>query len=249
MIASIIIATYHRKNSLVRLLKSLKGVSAEIIVVEQGDNNSSVYEPYNVRYFFLKTPSTVKAENFGAKKAKGDILLFFDDDVIVKASTVNSHLKNYKDSTIGAVVGRVVTNGQQIESKATNTARIGFWLDFEDHYSSTIPQDVDTVIGCNMSMRHDLFTKLEGFDENFTWPALRFESDLSQRIIKAGYRIRFDPKAEVRHVRESTGGSRKTEGKLLWYLNFFKNELYFSLKHRPLYVLPVVLLKRIFLFL
>lgn len=249
MTASIIIATYHRKNSLVRLLKSLKGVKAEIIIVEQGENNRQVYEPYNVRYFFLKNPSTVKAENLGAKKAKGDILLFFDDDVIVKSNTVSYHLKNYKNASIGAVVGRVVTDGQPIESKATNTARINFWLDFEDHYSSTIPQEVDTLIGCNMSVRRDLFKRVGGFDENFTWPALRFESDLSQRIIKEGYRIRFDPKAEVRHVRESKGGSRKSEGKLKWYYNFFKNEMYFALKHRPLYVLPVVLFKRIFLFL
>ena len=70
-------------------------------------------------------------------------------------------------------------------------------------------------------------------DEQFTGNAIRLESDLSLRAKKLGYKILFEPTAVVIHHRAPTGGARKSEGRLQWYLDYFSNETYFYLKHRP----------------
>ncbi len=245
---SIIVPTLNRKEYLLGLLESLRKeiqkTKAEIIIVEQGKNNHYAYAVYKTNYFFVNEPGTVHAKNLGAKHAHGKYLFFFDDDVWVKHGVIAAHLKNYEDSMVGAVVGRVLTEGQKVDAHAKNVGKIDFWGTFHDNYSSTIKQDVDTVIGCNMSIRRDLFEKLGGFDKRFTGPALRYESDLSLRIKQAGYRIIFEPRAQIRHLRAPSGGTRKTEGRFRWYFHFFSNETYFFLKHRPFIVLPIILVAR-----
>ena len=87
IIVSIVIPTYKRKDSLLRLLKSLKtetDVSTEVIIIEQVFNNeedykkSAIKNKINLKYFFLKDASTSKAKNYGEKKAEGEYILFFN---------------------------------------------------------------------------------------------------------------------------------------------------------------------------
>lgn len=253
IITSIIIPTYKRKSSLLRLLNSLTKElkrDTEIIVVEQVFNNGKEIiglarkNSLDLKYFLLKEASTSKAKNFGATKAKGNFLLFLDDDVIVKPGLIENHLKNFKEPKIGAIAGRVVTQGQPIEENRKDVGRITFFGRFTDGFSSTIKQEVETVIGCNACFKKDVFEKIGGFDEQFTGNAMREESDLSLRVKKAGYKIIFEPKAVVLHLREKTGGNRKTEGRMKWYFDFFSNETYFFLKHRPKIIVPLILLTR-----
>jgi len=99
------------------------------------------------------------------------------------------------------------------------------------------------VITCNASWKKSVLDQIGVFDENFTGP-IREDSDLSLRTIKAGFKIIFDPKAEVIHKKVDSGGFRKSEGRLEWYKGFFKSETYFFLKHYPIYLLPFILLSR-----
>ena len=62
---------------------------------------------------------------------------------------------------------------------------------------------------------------------------------MSLRAKKAVYKILFEPKAVVNHHRAETGGARKSEGRLQWYVDLFSNETYFFLKHRLHILLPI----------
>lgn len=248
---SVIIPTYNRKGSLVRLLKFLlKEIdnSIEIIIVEQVQNNEKVFrnilKKINLEYFFLKKKSTSIAKNVGIKHAKGSYIIFFDDDVIVKPKIFKSYLTSLVNAEIGGISGRILTQGQKTEPDRKDTGRISFFGNFSDGFSSLVKQEVDTVIGCSAFWRKDLLKKINGFDEQFTGNAMREESDLSLRVKRLGYKIVFEPKAMVEHLREPTGGARKTEGRIQWYFNFFSNETYFFLKHRPKIILPIILLTR-----
>lgn len=250
---SIIIPTFKRKESLLRLLESLKSEInnlTEIIIVEQVENNQQEYKNFakknniNLKYFFLQERSTSGGKNIGIKNALGDFVLFLDDDVVVSRKFIQNHLRNYTDNIVVAVCGRVITKGQNIESKNDNTGRVTYFGKFSDGFSSTIKQEIDTVIGCNASWRKNTLKKINGFDENFTENAMREETDLCLRAKKAGYKIIFEPNAVVEHLREPTGGARKTEGRINWYYNFFSNETYFFLKHRPKVVVPIILITR-----
>jgi len=249
---SVIIPTLHRKKSVVRLLESLfhqNLKNAEVVVVEQGDNNGKEYlqfaKKYNIclRYFFSNERNTARAKNIGAREAKGRYFVFFDDDVVVHKNVVTNLVKNFIDDTIGCVAGRIITPGQKVEETNTHVGRVSLLGNFTGGFSSTIRQDVDTPVGCNMAFPKEIFDRAGGFDEQFLG-AIREESDLSLRIKKLGFRVVFDPTAVVTHLREPEGGGRKTEGRLAWYFNFFNNETYFFLKHRPKILLPVFLLTR-----
>lgn len=250
---SIIIPTYKRKNSLLRLLQSLGGEithECEVIVVEQLINSGNVFKPFAKRlgiqfhYIFLKNPSTPHAKNIGVAKAKGDYLIFFDDDVIVKKGIIDGYKKAFLTNHADVVAGRVLTPGHPLAIDSLNVGKISYWGKFSDDFSSTIKQEVDTVIGCNAGWKKSVFEEVGGFDEQITMNGIREESDLSLRAKKMGYHILFEPSAVVTHLREESGGGRKTEGRLWWYYNFLSNETYFFLKYRPNWVVFIILLTR-----
>lgn len=247
---SIIIPTLHRKNSLLRLLDSLlkefKRKSFEVIIVEQGENNGGVYKAFakknglTLKYLFFDERNTAKAKNAGAAQAGGEYFLFYDDDVVLHKGAVENLMKNFQDKKVGAAGGRVLTPGQTIEPNRTDVGRLTPWGTFSGGFSSTVRQDISTLIGCHMAFRADVFRGLGGFDGRYTG-AIREDSDLSLRVKAAGYRAVFDPTAVVTHLREQSGGGRKSEGRIAWYYNFFSNETYFFLKHCKKLFFPIFL--------
>jgi GT2 family glycosyltransferase len=251
---SIIIPTYHRLESLLRVMDSIASQhesDIEVIIVEQGDNNGNMIKKYSksysfpTHYFFQNVISTSKAKNQGVALSHGTYLIFYDDDVLVQKNAIKNIIKNFSDKTIGGVAGRVVDKGKKEERERMDVGKISLFGSFTDGFFSTIRQDVDTVIGCNAAWRKDVFNTVRGFDEQFTGNAMREESDLSLRVKNAGFRIVFDPTATVEHLREPTGGARKKDNRLYWFYHFFSNETYFFLKHRPVYLLPFFLFTRI----
>lgn len=235
---SVIVPTYNRDEPLIKTLESLfrQGYrDFEIIVVDQSDKKFSKKEEFlkkhsaKIRYFSFSPPNAAAARNFGAKKAKGEILLFLDDDVECESNLLKSHFKNYEDKKVGAVVGRIVTVGQKEEPERKNVGRITKWGKFTGGWSSKIKQEIFDAITCNASWRKSVFEEIGGFDENFSGP-IREDSDLAIRTQKAGWKIIFEPEAQLTHLRAESGGFRKTEGRLKWYFGFFKSETYFAKK-------------------
>src|SRR5258706_3680487 len=115
---SIVIPTYKRKSSLDRLLQSLKSKKnnfLEILVVEQGEDKRNKSKVGGISYIHIKNPSMTHARNVGAQKAKGNLLLFLDDDTVARPYLVQSHVKNFEDPKVGATLDRVITSGQPIE--------------------------------------------------------------------------------------------------------------------------------------
>lgn len=249
---SIVIPTYKRGKYVMDLLNSLKSKitsTTEIILVEQGENHEKEFFKkakafgFQFHYLHVNDPSTPHAKNIGVEKAKGEYIIFLDDDVVVKSSP-ELYAECFSTKKIAAVNGRSVARGQKEEPDRKDVGRISFLGKFTDGYSSKIPQEIETLIGCNMCWKKEIFVKLGGFDEEFTGNALREEADLSLRARENGYTILFDPKVEILHIRAESGGTRKTEGRIQWYFDFFSNETYFFLKYRPKIVVAIILLTR-----
>jgi GT2 family glycosyltransferase len=90
--------------------------------------------------------------------------------------------------------------------------------------------DAHHAQGCNMSFRKDVAIKLGGFDKRFGGSAHLEETDFCVRLIKGGYRMVFDPTAELIHLKDAAGGCRTPNWNrwFYWYghnhaLLFFKN--------------------------
>lgn len=116
--ASVVVVTRDRPEMLVNLLRSLTCqtlVPDEIIVV---DNNSSrsyeaVFREFRdrlpLRTFVEETPGIPAARNRGLREARGDILLFTDDDCEAEPRWVERMVKPfYQDPHIGLVGGDFV---------------------------------------------------------------------------------------------------------------------------------------------
>jgi len=250
---AIIIPTYKRKQSCLQLLQSLQAEVTKndiVIIVEQGEHNGEAFLQVskklkiNCTYIYEESLGTARAKNKGVLQSHADYVVFFDDDVVVHKGCVQALVQSLADTSVGVVGGRVLWPDKRQELHEKEVGHISMIGTFSDGFSSGIRQEADTVIGCNMALRRKVFTDTQGFDTNFIG-AFREESDLCLRVKKAGYRVVFDPQAQVTHMRDPQGGARKTEGRFRWYYMFFHNETYFFLKHRPKLLLPVFLCTRI----
>lgn len=252
-LVSIIIPTYNRDGPLRNTLEwclSQNYPSYEIFVIDQSDKKFPEKDKFlkantkRIKLLYSSIPNAALARNIGIKKSKGEILIFLDDDVVFGKDLIKSHVSAYTSRNLGAIAGRVETEGQPLEPNRKDSGMIARLGKFTDGFSSKIRQNVMTVITCNASWRRSVLDQIGYFDENFSGP-LREDSDLSLRTIRAGYKIVFEPKASVTHKKAETGGFRKSEGRLKWYFGFFKGETYFFLKHWPKVLVPIILLTRI----
>jgi GT2 family glycosyltransferase len=235
-LVSVVVPTYNRGQPLVRTLKSLlkqQKVDFEILVVDQSKRRFAGKEKFlkehpEIKYFKIFSPNAARAKNFGAMKARGEIILFVDDDIEARRGLIVNHVRNYVEARVVGVAGRVVTPGEKEELGRVGVGRVWPWGYVSGGFSSNLRQEVAGVYGCNASWRKEFFEKEGGFDERFVGNAIREETDLALRMSQWG-EIIFDPKAEVVHKRAKSGGGRK-DNRLKWYEDYFNNESVFMRK-------------------
>ena len=238
---SIIIPTYNREEVLCQTIElALKQdySSYEVIVVDQTGKHSSSTEKYmeqskgRVRYLKLDRPNTPTARNLGVREAKGEIVVFLDDDTVFESDLLKKHVANYADPQIGGVAGQVIGPGEQIRHEE----KVGYFTSLgicSCNYFSDQRTRVHSTMGCNMSFRRNLIFDAGGFDPEFVGNCHREESDFCFRLRKLGYGIIFDPQAQVVHLVTPIGGSRSKDPSSRRSEIFFRNETLFYLKNMP----------------
>jgi GT2 family glycosyltransferase len=251
---SVVIPTYRREDLLCAALKDVLALpyrDLEILVVDQTREHLPATQAFldsvadRVRVLRQARPHVVTALNAGLAAARGEIVLFVDDDVrLFDRSLVACHVRNYTDPRIGGVTGRVIDGATRVEGRWDPRAADpvnGFFHTGWNHRTRAI---VYTASGANMSFRRDLLVRLGGFDERFVGNAFRFENDVVLRLHQAGYAVVFDPDAEVLHFYGSPGGADnrhllgRDPASHAWYSAFFHNHVYCDLKHAPRCHLP-----------
>ena len=97
---SVVIPTYNREEHLSNCLFSLLNQTKkpfEILVIDNSDNSYAKkvvkifeerFKQQNISIYFFKNPinSGAIARNLGASKAKGDLIAFLDDDVLLDSN-------------------------------------------------------------------------------------------------------------------------------------------------------------------
>ena len=215
---SIVIPTYARGRVLCDTLRALLVMDlerCEVIIIDQNVAHEPATRDYlasiahRIKHVRLDPPSLARARNLGWKMAAADIVLYLDDDVIPHAGLLDGHRGSYDEPAVGGVAGRVVTIGYAASETPSPRSRwpaVG-WLFF--NLAQTVPCDVASARGCNMSFRRAVIEELGGFDERYTAP-YRGESDFCFRMRRRGYRLVFEPKAAVDHLMHEQGGVRTT---------------------------------------
>ncbi|HVS10403.1 MAG TPA: glycosyltransferase [Planctomycetota bacterium] len=206
---SAVIPTFGRGDVLLRTIDGVLGLDPpplELLVVDQTPEGRQeaasrlrgLHEAKRLGWLRLKAPSIPKAMNEGLKRARGDIVLFLDDDVEPAPDLIAAHARAHAGSNAEIVAGQALQPGEEPEALA------GIAFDFR----SSVAQPVAEVIGCNFSVRRDFALRIGGFDANFVAVAYRFEAEFCERALAAGARIDFEPAASLRHLRAPRGGTR-----------------------------------------
>ena len=255
ILISVVIATYGREQALVDSINDILKQdysNFEVIVIDQTANHEPDTDRFlketsaagKIQLYTLDWASLPGARNYGVRLAKGDVILFVDDDVEIPAGFLQAHAKNYDRPVVGGVAGRVFdrmkladhASGLEIQDlppEAMDPAIAWYHINL---VHTVKPQQVLSARGCNMSYRREIFFN-EGiwFDERYRGSAVREESDVGLNIRKTKYLIWYDPTAHLVHLGEETGGCHDISTKSFKYqITFYHNHFLMGLKNLTL---------------
>jgi len=213
MSTTIAIPTYNRGAILVATIERLLALTpraSEIVIVDQTLSHdaavTSKLEAWSrdgtIRWIRLTEPSIPHAMNEALTTATSELVLFLDDDVEPSSAIVAEHEQAHEPANIWAVVGQILQPGEKPHHHLQPED------DLEFHFNHDEARDVANVMAGNLSVKRERALSIGGFDENFVGVAYRFETDFAVRAVAAGGRIRFEPRASLRHLKLSTGGLR-----------------------------------------
>lgn len=230
---SIIIPNKDEKESLEACLKSIWKKTTyknyEIIVVENNSTSDEIFQYYKeisqkgVRLLRWKKEFNYSAiNNFGAAHAKGEFLLFLNNDVTVITPDWLTELAGlcqrkevgaagvkllYPDNTIqhaGCVIGIGGIAGHMFVDMPAN--RTGYL------HKASLLQDMSAVTAACMIMKKQVFDQVGGFTEEL---AVAFNDvDLCLKINKAGSLVVYDPYVQLYHMESKTRGAEDSKEKV-----------------------------------
>ena len=218
---SLIIPTYNRQEIVFQTLQYIKQQSIsgfEVVLVDQTESNDSNLnnfkdDGFKYKYLKIKETGLPNARNVGVENAKGEILIFIDDDSIPDSDLIQSYMNLFNDYE----KDKFCIGGRIIEKNTTmfkeNNSIVGGWITW---YGKTL-KNFDTVksgecewaSGGNFGLTKDLFIEAGGFDPNFIGTAVLEDGDFGYAVKKIGGRVYYYPEPVIEHLRIPTGGVRQ----------------------------------------
>jgi len=206
-LVSVIIVNYNGKRHLEKCLESLMNVDyekCEVILVDNNSTDNSVEFVKNVHpsVIIIKLDNNygfAEPNNIGAKNAKGEFLLFLNNDTVVNPNFIREMVKVLnQDSEIAICQSLLLKPNGEVESSGDFIDILG--RAYMSKEKETKVKEILSARGASMMVRKKMFWELGGFDKNFF---ASFEDiDLSWRAWIWGYKIVLVPNSIVYH----TGG-------------------------------------------
>lgn len=215
---TVILCTYNRCQSLQRSLSRAaalvlpQSVEWEILVVDNNSNDQTrktVEEfsgryPGRFRYLFEPRPGKSHALNTGIREARGDILAFIDDDVVVHPDWLQNLTSALHNGEWAGAGGRILPEWNcslprwlSPESRHAAGPLVAF------HPAPEAGEIFEAPIGTNMAFRKEMFEKYGSFRIDLgprPGSELRNEdTEFGERLLAAGERLRYEPSALVYH--------------------------------------------------
>jgi len=204
---SFVIPVYNRPQETQELLESFLDVTFpqayEIVIVEDGSTETSeaVVQSFsdrlNISYYFKENTGPGDSRNYGMRKAKGNYFIILDSDCLIPANYLKE-VDQFLQSTYYDCYGGADTAHESFSSlqKAINYVMTSFLTTggirgSEKSVSKFEPRSF------NMGISKVAFEATGGFAKIHPGE----DPDLSQRILKAGFKTSFIPNAAVFHKR------------------------------------------------
>ncbi len=258
---SIVMINYNAKELTAQAVDSIFAVSPqlsfEIVLVENGDRPEEQFpgRPGVTVLRNVENHGFGHACNTGAAAAKGNCLLFLNNDTIMHPGTLEACTAYLKENPRTGVLGaRTLLADGTLDHACkrgfpTPMASLYYFTGMDRRYPKSrrygayrqtfLPEDavapVDSVAGSFLMMPRRVFEQAGGFDETFFMYGE--DIDLCYRVKQAGYEIVYYGAASLTHLKGQSGLHTKSRRVIRQFYDAMA--LFYNKHYRGLYPRPV----------
>lgn len=220
-LVSIITINYNESEVTLDLLQSIRNLSYpnyEVIVVDNAspkDNPDIIKEKFPEVVLIKSTENLGFAggNNLGVKKAKGDYLLFINNDTIVPKGFIEPLVQTLQnDDSIGMVSPKIKFHWDPTLIQYAGYTPMNHWTirnssigyHQKDNGDYDVPEETQSIHGAAMMVPKRVVDKVGMMTEIYF---LYYEEhDWAEMIKRAGYKIYYQPKSHILHKESVSTG-------------------------------------------
>lgn len=210
---SVIVPAFNAEKTIGKCIESILAQEFEeefeLIVVDDASKDATVQKAMEFGQGIVlveqKHAGPAVARNNGAKKAKGEIIVFTDADCVASASWLREMIAPFSDKNVAGVQGAYKTKQKSLVARFCQ-------IEIEERYERMKKAaGLDWIGSYSAAYKKKVFLDFSGFDESFPI-ASGEDPELSYRMAEKGLLLVFNPKAIVFHQHpESLGKYLKTK--------------------------------------
>jgi GT2 family glycosyltransferase len=193
----------------------------EVIVVDDGSADATAdFVPRMKGIVYLRNETNagfVGSCNRGAAQARGEYLLFLNNDTTVKQGWLDALLETFQlEPRAGLVGSKLLFPDGRLQEAGGIIWRDGSGWNYGKFDDPKKPEynylrDVDYCSAACAMIPKSLFESTGGFDTRYA-PAYYEDTDLSFKVRQNGYKVLYQPLSEVIHYEGATGGTDTSTG-------------------------------------
>lgn len=218
---SIIIVNYNTSELTAKCVDSIiektTDIEYEIIVVDNASKEDTGILEHNNNIRFVASDTNLgfgKANNLGAKDARGEYLFFLNPDTYLINNAIYILHKAMSENRETGICGGNLFKKDMTPNHSFQLRFPGIWAELTDTVSKVFhrrnrdfnysdkPKEVAYITGADLMIKKDLFDEVGGFDKDFF---MYFEETYLCHSVKSlGYKIMNIPDAHIVHLEGSS---------------------------------------------
>lgn len=224
-LVSIIIPVYNQfdftYNCLRAILNHSENISYEIIVADDCSTDMTCHINEIVEGIrTIRTPENyhfLKNCNYASKQAKGQYLLFLNNDTQVQPGWLDPLVELMeKRPDVGLTGSKFIYPDGRLQEAGGILWKDGSAWNYGHGNNPALPEysyvkTVDYISGASIMIRKSLWEQIGGFDERYV-PAYCEDSDLAFEVRKSGFQVVFQPQSVVVHFEGQSNGTDLSSG-------------------------------------
>ncbi len=195
----------------------------ELLIIDDGstDNTAEMATRYPVRVIsHEKNKGLAAARNTAIANARYPLLAAFDVDAVADPAWLASVLDAFQDTQVAGAGGRLLEHYRDTPPDLWRSLQLGQDLgELPIVISWPMPKRLG---GFGTVFRTSILREVGGYDERFR---TNYEDvDMCIRVLRAGHKLIFEPRAVMRHMRRDTFSSiLRTSWRWDFYIHYFNS--------------------------